>query len=50
MKLMHITLLFLLFVVVANAGKVNWDSQGKAHIEKSDKPVQGCNQNGIEEL
>ena len=50
MKFIHLTLLFLVFVVVANGGKVNWDSNGKPHIEKSDEPVKGCNQRGIEDL
>ena len=50
MKFLQIILLFLTFVVVANGGKVNWDSNGKPQIEKSDKPIKGCNQGGLAEL
>lgn len=50
MRFIHITLLLLLFVVIANGGKVNWDSKGKPQIERSDKPVKGCNQKGLEKL
>ena len=50
MKFLQITLLFLAFIVVANGGKVNWDSKGKPHMEKSDEPVRGCNQGGLADL
>jgi hypothetical protein len=50
MRFLRITLLFLVFVVFANGGKVNWDSQGKPQIEKSEKPVKGCMQGGLESL
>ncbi|NEW61580.1 hypothetical protein GSY74_09820 [Sulfurovum sp. bin170] len=50
MRFLHILMLFLAFVVVANGGKVNWDSKGKPQIEKSDKPVKGCTQGGLASL
>jgi len=42
MKILLITLLFLLSMVVANAQKVTWDANGKLHIESSSKPITGC--------
>ena len=50
MRFLHITLLFLVFAVFANGGKVNWDSKGKPQIEKSEKPVKGCTQGGLGSL
>jgi hypothetical protein len=43
-------IVFLAFVIVANGGKVNWDSQGKPQIEKPKKPVKGCMRGGLESL
>ncbi len=40
----------MVFAVFANGGKVNWDSKGKPHIEKSDKPTKGCMQGGLGSL
>lgn len=37
-------------VVVANGGKVKWDSNGKPIIEKSKKPIKGCNKKSLSEL
>jgi hypothetical protein len=42
--------LFLALVVVANGGKVKWDSSGKPKIEKSKKPIKGCNKKSLSEL
>ena len=50
MKFLHIALIFLTIVVVANGGKVNWDSKGKPQIEKPSKPVKGCKKQGLEDL
>jgi hypothetical protein len=50
MKFLQIILLFLAFVVVANGGKVNWDSKGKPQIEKSKGPIKGCSQGGLADL
>jgi len=43
-------LLFLALVVVANGGKVKWDSNGKPKIERSNKPVKGCQKSKLEDL
>ena len=43
-------MVFLVFVIVANGGKVVWDSNGKPQIEKSKKPVKGCIRGGLESL
>ena len=50
MKFLQIMMLFLAFVVVTNAGKVNWDSKGKPQIEDSDGAVKGCNKKGLADL
>jgi hypothetical protein len=34
----------------ANGGKVKWAEDGKPIIEKSDKPVKGCNKSKLDEL
>ena len=39
MKILHITLLFLVSMIVANAQKVTWDANGKLHIESSSRPI-----------
>jgi len=49
MKFLTIFLLLGL-MIVANAGKVTWDSNGKPKIEASGKPIKGCNQGGLKEL
>jgi len=50
MKFVHIVLLVLISIVVANGGKINWDARGKPHIEKSNKPIKGCSQNRLIDL
>ena len=50
MKILHITLLFLLSMVVANAQKVTWDANGKPHIESSSKPIKGCLSMSLEDF
>jgi len=42
--------LFLALVVGANGGKVIWDKNGKPIIEKSKKPIKGCQQKSLFEL
>ncbi|MCK4442529.1 MAG: hypothetical protein KAU90_11025 [Sulfurovaceae bacterium] len=42
--------LFLALVVAANGGKVVWGSDGKPIIEKSKKPIKGCNRKSLSEL
>ncbi len=49
MRFLPIVLL-LTMVVALNAAKVTWDKNGKPIIEKSDKPIKGCNQGGLETL
>lgn len=49
MRFLQIVLL-LSIVVGANAGKIIWDKNGKPIMEKTDKPVRGCNQGGLETL
>jgi len=49
MRLLQI-LLFLILVVVANGGKVKWDANGKPKVEKSKKPVKGCNKASLDSL
>jgi len=46
MKFMKHIVLFISLIVVANAGKVTWGSDGKPHIEMSGE-VRGCNNGGI---
>jgi hypothetical protein len=50
MKFLQIIVLFSVLVVIANGGKVNWDSKGKPQIEKPTKPIKGCNQRGLSSL
>ncbi len=49
MRLVQI-LLLLGFVVFANGGKVKWGANGKPKIEKSKKPVKGCNKASLNSL
>ncbi len=49
MRFLQIVLL-LSIVVGANAGKITWDKDGKPIMEKTDKPIRGCNQGGLETL
>jgi hypothetical protein len=42
--------LFLGLIGFANGGKVKWAEDGKPIIEKSDKPVKGCNKSKLDEL
>ena len=49
MRFLQIVLL-LSVVVAVNAGKITWDANGKPIIAKSDKPVKGCNQGGLETM
>ena len=50
MRFLQVFVIVLAFVIVANGGKVNWDSKGKPQIEKSEKPVKGCMQGGLDSL
>ena len=43
-------LLFLGLIGFANGGKVKWAEDGKPIIEKSDKPVKGCNKAELKDL
>jgi len=38
----RILVMAIVAVVGANAGKVVWDKSGKPKIEKSKKPIKGC--------
>ncbi len=49
MRFLQIVLL-LTMVVVLDAAKITWDKNGKPIIEKSNKPIRGCNQGGVETL
>ncbi len=49
MRFLSIVLL-LTMVVALNAAKIKWDKNGKPIIEKSNKPIRGCNQGGLETL
>ena len=42
--------LFLALVVVVHGGRVKLDSNGKPNIEKSKKPIKGCNKKSLSEL
>ena len=50
MRFLQVVVLFVLFVVGANGGKVIWDGSGKPQIEASGKPIKGCNKAGLKEL
>ena len=50
MRFLQIIMLFLAFIAISNAGKVNWDENGKPQIEKSDGAVKGCNKKGLGDL
>ena len=50
MKSLQIILLVLVFIINANGGKVNWDSKGKARIDKESRPIKGCNKGGLSSL
>jgi len=50
MKILHITLLFLVSMIVANAQKVTWDANGKLHIESSSRPITGCSSISLEDF
>ncbi len=49
MRFLQIVLL-LTVVVSVNAGKIVWGSNGKPIIAKSNKPVKGCHQGGLETM
>ncbi len=49
MRFLQIVLL-LTVVVAVHAGKITWDANGKPIIAKSNKPVKGCNQGGLETM
>ena len=49
MRLLQILLLLGLITFV-NGGKVKWDKNGKPKIEKSKKPVKGCNKPKLSDL
>ena len=50
MKLVQIVLLLVMIVATINAEKVRWDENGKPIITKTNKPIKGCNQGGLESL
>ena len=43
MKALTMVMVMVAMMVVANAAKITWGPDGKPHIEKSDKPIKGCN-------
>jgi hypothetical protein len=49
---MKFLMIFLLLgsMIVVNAAKVTWDSNGKPKIEASGKPIKGCNQASLKDL
>ena len=49
MRFLQIVLLFTV-VVTLNAAKITWDKNGKPIIEKSQKPIKGCHQGGLETM
>jgi len=49
MKLKQIIILLCL-VVVAHAGKVTWNAEGKPSIELSGSDLKGCSNGGLKEL
>lgn len=49
MKFLQIVLL-LTMVVALDAAKITWDKNGKPIIEKSNKPIKGCHQGGLETM
>ena len=49
MRFLQIVVL-LTVVVSVNAGKITWDANGKPIIAKSNKPVKGCHQGGLETM
>ncbi len=49
MRFLPIVLL-LTMVVALDAAKITWDKDGKPIIEKSNKPIKGCNQGGLDTL
>jgi len=49
MRFLQIVLL-LTMVVVLDAAKITWDKNGKPIIAKSEKPIKGCNQGGLETM
>jgi len=50
MKFVQIVVLLLMIVVAVNAEKVRWDENGNPIITKTNKPIKGCNQGGLESL
>ena len=49
MRFLQIVLL-LTMVVALDAAKITWDKNGKPIIEKSNKPIRGCHQGGLETM
>ncbi len=49
MRFLQIVLL-LTMVVAVDAAKITWDKNGKPIIEKSEKPIRGCHQGGLETM
>ena len=43
-------MMMLVFVVVANGGKVIWDKDGRANIKQPTKPLKGCTKGGLNSL
>ena len=50
MRFLQIVLLLTMMVVALNAAKITWDKNGKPIIEKSNRPIKGCHQGGLETL
>jgi len=43
-------IVLLVFVVVANGGKVIWDKDSRANIKQPTKPLKGCEQGGLNSI
>ena len=50
MDLVKVVVLTAILATVSFGGKVVWDKDGKPHIEKSKKPIKGCQQKSLSEL
>ena len=50
MRFGTIVLVMALGMTTVFGSKVVWDKDGKPHIEKSKKPVKGCQQKSLDEL
>ena len=50
MRFLPMVLLLTMMVVALDAAKITWDKNGKPIIEKSEKPIKGCHQGGLETM